>query len=280
VIIRQALTNGRRMLEEYEIEDAPLEAEILLREVLEKTRVELYLDLDSELSPQQYNAYRVLVRRRCHDEPTAYILGRREFYGRDFLVDNRVLVPRPETELLVEKAIEFARGYEAPLLADVGTGCGAIAIVLALEIPESTVYATDVSADALRVARKNCDKHDAGRRVRFLKGDLLNVLPESVDIITANLPYVREADLPRTSTVSAEPRLALDGGVEGLGQVRQLCHQAGQKLRPLGHLLLEVGQGQAGAVAILLRGLFPGARLEIIPDLSGIERVVSLSLSQ
>jgi len=268
------------MLEEYEIEDAPLEAEILLREVLEKTRVELYLDLDSELSPQQYNAYRVLVRRRCHDEPTAYILGRREFYGRDFLVDNRVLVPRPETELLVEKAIEFARDYEAPLLADVGTGCGAIAIVLALEIPESTVYATDVSADALIVARKNCDKHDAGRRVRLLKGDLLDVLPEPVDIITANLPYVREADLPRTGTVSAEPRLALDGGVEGLGQVRQLCHQAGKKLRPLGHLLLEVGQGQAGAVAILLRGLFPGARLEIIPDLSGIERLVSLSLSQ
>jgi len=279
VIVRQALTNGRRMLEEYEIEDAPLEAEIMLRDVLKKTRAELHLELDCELSPHQYAAFRQLIRRRCRDEPTAYILGRREFYGRDFLVDNRVLVPRPETELLVEKAIELARGYEAPLLADVGTGCGAVAIVLALELPESIVYATDVSADALTVARKNCQKHEVELRVRLLKGNLLEVLPETVDIITANLPYVREADLPSSGPVSAEPRLALAGGVDGLQQIRQLCRQAGSKLRPRGHLILEVGQGQAEAVTILLRGLFPGAQIGTMPDLSGIERVISVSLS-
>jgi release factor glutamine methyltransferase len=279
VIVRQALANGRRMLEEYEIEDAPLEAEIMLRDVLKKTRAELHLELDCELSPHQYAAFRQLIRRRCRDEPTAYILGRREFYGRDFLVDNRVLVPRPETELLVEKAIELARGYEAPLLADVGTGCGAVAIVLALELPESIVYATDVSADALTVARKNCQRHGVELRVRLLKGNLLEVLPEAVDIITANLPYVREADLPRYGPVSAEPRLALAGGVDGLEQIRQLCRQAGNKLRPHGHLILEVGQGQAEAVTILLRGLFPDAQIGVIPDLSGIERVISVSLS-
>jgi release factor glutamine methyltransferase len=266
------------ILEEYEIEDASLEAEVLLRDVLKKTRVELYLELDSELSQQEYAAFRRAIRRRCMDEPTAYILGRREFYGRDFLVDNRVLVPRPETELLVEKAVEFARKYDTPLLADVGTGCGAVAITLALELPEATVYATDISGDALRVARRNCRKHGVSIRVNLLKGNLLTVLPQPVDIITANLPYVRESDLPLASPVSAEPRLALDGGVDGLERIRQLCRQAGDKLRPSGHMLLEIGQGQAEAVTMLLRGLFPGAKIEVLPDLSGTDRVVCLSL--
>jgi release factor glutamine methyltransferase len=266
------------ILEEYEIEDASLEAEVLLREVLQKTRVELFLELDSELSREEYAAFRRSIRRRCVDEPTAYILGRREFYGRNFLVDDRVLVPRPETELLVEKAVEFARDYEAPVLADIGTGCAAVAITLALELPEARVYATDVSGDALRVARKNCRKHGVSIRVNLLKGNLLAVLPQPVDIITANLPYVREADLPLTGPVSAEPRLALDGGVDGLGRIRQLCRQAGGKLRPSGHMLLETGQGQAEAVTMLLRSLFPGARIDVLPDLSGIDRVISLSL--
>ena len=278
MIARDALASGRMILEEYEIEDASLEAEVLLREVLQKTRVEMYLELGSELSQQEYSAFRRAIRRRCIDEPTAYILGRREFYGRDFLVDNRVLVPRPETEILVERAIGLAREYDAPLLADVGTGCGAVAITLALELPEATVYATDISGDALRVARKNCRKHNASIRVHLLKGNLLEVLPQPVDIITANLPYVREVDLPRTGTVSAEPRMALDGGVDGLERIRQVCRQAGSKLRPSGHMLLEIGQGQAEAVTMLLRSLFPGARIELIPDLSGIDRVVSLSL--
>ena len=262
MIVRQALANGRMILEEYEIEDAALEAEVLLRDVLKKTRVELYRELDSELSQQEYAAFRRLIRRRCIDEPTAYILGRREFYGRDFLVDNRVLVPRPETELLVERA----------------TGCGAVAITLALELPETAVYATDISGDALRVARKNCRKHGVSIRVHLLKGNLLEVLPQPVDIITANLPYVRETDLRRTGPVSAEPRLALDGGVDGLERIRQLCRQAGSKLRPSGHMLLEIGQGQAGAVTMLLRSLFPGARVDVLPDLSGIDRVICLSL--
>ena len=276
--VREALASGRMILEEYEIEDASLEAEVLLREVLQKTRVELFLELDSELTREEYAAFRRSIKRRCMDEPTAYILGRREFYGRNFLVDNRVLVPRPETELLVEKAVEFARDYDAPLLADVGTGCAAVAITLALELPEAIVYATDISGDALRVARKNCRKHGVSIRVYLLKGNLLAVLPQPVDIITANLPYVRESDLPLTGTVSNEPRLALDGGVDGLGRIRQLCRQAGDKLRPSGHMLLEIGQGQAEAVTMLLRSLFPGAKIEVLPDLSGIDRVVCLSL--
>jgi release factor glutamine methyltransferase len=238
----------------------------------------MFLELDSELSQQEYAAFRRSIRRRCVDEPTAYILGRREFYGRDFLVDDRVLVPRPETELLVEKAIELARQYDAPLLADVGTGCGAVAIVLALELPEATVYATDISSDALRVARKNCRKYDVSIKVKLMKGNMLEVLPQPVDIITANLPYVRQADIPRTGTVSAEPRLALDGGVDGLERIRQVCRQAGSKLRPSGHLLLEIGSDQAENVTMLLRSLFPGARMDVLPDLSGIDRVICLSL--
>jgi len=267
------------ILEEYEIEDAALEAEVLLRDVLKKTRVELFLELDSELGQQEYAAFRRSIRQRCTDEPTAYILGRREFYGRDFLVDDRVLVPRPETEILVGKAIELARDYEVPLLADVGTGCGAVAITLALELPESQVYATDISGDVLRVARRNCRKHAVSIRVHLLKGNLLEVLSKPVDIITANLPYIRTVDLPRIGTVSAEPRLALDGGIDGLERIRQLCRQAGSKLRPSGHMLLEIGEGQEEAVTMLLRSLFSGAKIDVLPDLGGIDRIVCLSLA-
>lgn len=277
--VKEALADGRRRLIEGGIEDAHFEAEVLLREVLLMTRSQFYIDLERELSEDQVTAYRRLIERRLGAEPTAYIMGRREFYGRVFMVNQNVLVPRPETELLVEKALDIALDYVAPSVADVGTGCGAIAITLALEIPEATIYATDNSAPALRVARANCRKFDVTDRVFLLRGNLLDVTPLPVDIIVANLPYIREADIPRSGPVSAEPRMALDGGIDGLEHIRQLCRQAGSKLRPRGHLLLEVGQGQAGVVTILLRNLFPSARIETIQDLAGIDRVVSLSLS-
>jgi release factor glutamine methyltransferase len=273
--VKEVLDDARRMLTDSNIEDAPLEAEVLLRDTLKKDRVGLYLALDEELSTEQQNAFRDRLARRLDDEPTAYILGYREFYGRDFLVDASVLVPRPETEVLVEKALEIARKHRLSVIADVGTGCGAVAISLALELPQARVYATDISSSALRVARTNCRKHDVSDRVRLLSGDLLEVLPERVEMVVANLPYVSESDLPSSGPVSREPRLALDGGIDGLDKIRRLCIQAKTMPGSGGHLLLEVGDGQARAVSTFLQDLFPPALVDVIPDLSSIDRVVS-----
>ncbi len=276
--VKEVLDDARKALTDSNIEDAPLEAEVLLRDTLKKDRVGLYLALDDELSTEQQNAFRDRLARRLDDEPTAYILGYREFYGRDFLVDASVLVPRPETELLVEKALEIVRKHRLSVIAEVGTGCGAVAISLALELPHARVYATDISASALKVARANSRKHGVSDRVRLLNGDLLDALPEPVEMVVANLPYVRESDLPRSGPVSREPRLALDGGTDGLDKIRRLCIQAKAVPGSGGYLLLEVGEGQARAVSAFLHDLFPPAPVDVIPDLSGIDRVVSVIL--
>ena len=276
--VKEVLDDARKVLTDSNIEDAPLEAEVLLRDTLKKDRVGLYLALDDELSTEQQNAFRDRLARRLDDEPTAYIIGHREFYGRDFLVDASVLVPRPETELLVEKALEIVRKHRLSVIAEIGTGCGAVAISLALELPHVRVYATDISASALEVARANSRKHGVSDRVRLLSGDLLGALPEPVEMVVANLPYVRESDLPRSGPVSREPRLALDGGTDGLDKIRRLCSQAKAVPGSGGYLLLEVGEGQARAVSAFLHGLFPPAFIEVTPDLSGIDRVVSMML--
>lgn len=275
--LKQALVQAREELAAAGIEDVSLEAELLLRHALEISRVQLYQCLDSELGRRQEEAFRRLVERRRKGEPSAYITGHREFYGLDFSVNPGVLIPRPESELLVEMAIGRAQTGNIATIADIGTGCGAIAIALAANLPGAIIYATDISAEALEVARANCRRHRVTDRVRFSAGDLLNPLPAPVDMIIANLPYVRESDLPPGGF---EPPLALDGGPDGLRQLSRLCRQAGGRLRPGGCMLLEVGQGQAGAVASLLRGLFPQAKIGVSPDLGGIERVVELCLTQ
>jgi len=273
---KQALGRARGILAEKSIDDAPLEGELLLRHVLGVSRPQFYLDLDDELSPEQYEALRQLIKRRLSGEPAAYITSHCEFYSLDFHVDPRVLIPRPESELLVEAALGLAQNHPLSAIAEVGTGSGAIAISLALELPGTNIYATDISAPALEVARINCQRHGVTDRVFLLQGDMLDPLPEPVDLIIANLPYVRKSEL---SAVRFEPLLALDGGSDGLGKIRRLCRQLGGKLRPGGFLLLEIGEGQGVAVTTLLQTIFPNAQIRLMPDLSGIERVVSLSLT-
>jgi len=274
VSLKQALSHARGILTQKNIEDTPLECELLLRHVLGISRTQLYLDLDRKLSPKQEEAFWQLVKRRLNGEPTAYITGHSEFYGLDFYVDPNVLIPRPESELLVEKAISLAQNHPLSTIAESGTGCGAIAISLALSLPEAKIYATDISAPALKVALINCQTHGVIDRVYLLHGDMLDPLPEPVDLIIANLPYVRGSEL---AGVRFEPRLALDGGSDGLWKIRQLCRKVGGKLQPGGSLLLEIGQGQARAVTTLLNTLFPNGKTEVMADLSGIERVVSLT---
>ncbi len=182
--------------------------------------------------------------------------------------------------MLVEKTLELAAPYPSPRIAEVGTGSGAVAISLALELPSATVYATDLSPRALEVAAANCKRHGVGRhRVALLLGDLLDPVPGEVDIdvVVANLPYVATPDLPQTGPVSREPRLALDGGNDGLDHVRRLCRQVKERL-PVGCLLLEIGQGQAGPLTGFLHRLLPGAEVEVFPDLAGIDRVACVRL--
>ena len=267
---KQSLAEARDILVENNVADAPLEAELLLRHTLKIDRVQLYIDLEKELTPRQEQAFRRLLERRLNGEPAAYIIGRREFYGLDFIVSPAVLIPRPESELLVEKALALAGDCPLPAIADVGTGSGAIAVSLALALPQSKIYATDISAAALEITRLNCLKHGVADRVRLLEGNLLEPLPEPVDLIVANMPYVRKSEL----NAKLEPPLALDGGADGTENIEQLCRQAGGKLKSGGWLLLEIGQGQREAVANILHNILPGGRVEVAPDLAGIDRVV------
>ena len=273
---KQALSYARRALAKDNIEDAELESEVLLRHILRISRVQLYSDLNQELAAEPEKTFRHLVRRRLNGEPIAYITGHREFYGFDFHVDPRVFIPRPESELLVEEAISIAQNYPIATIAEIGTGCGAIAICLALNLPQAKIYATDASADALDVARYNCQKLGVADSICLLQGDVLSPLPEPVDLILANLPYVNESELSRGDF---EPRLALNGGRDGLSLIRQLCHELSGKLRPTGHVVLEIGQGQSRAVTSLLRNRFHNANIERRADLGSIERVLCLTLS-
>jgi len=276
VTLEQSFSRARKTLNSSNIEEATLESELLLRHTLNISRVQLYLNLDYELGHKE-EAFWHLIERRLSGEPTAYITGHREFYGLDFYVDHNVLIPRPESELLVEKALAMAQNRTIPTIAEVGTGCGAIAISLALNLPQTKIYATDISASALKVALVNCQKHGVADRICLLRGDMLDPLPEPADLIVANLPYVRESELSRVNTHNFEPSLALNGGQDGLDKIRRLCRQADSKLYPSGHLLLEMGQGQKNAVTTFLHSLFPSARIEVTPDLSGIDRMVSLT---
>ncbi|MFC1904696.1 peptide chain release factor N(5)-glutamine methyltransferase [Chloroflexota bacterium] len=273
--LKQALGCAREVLMANNIEDATLECELLLRHALKINRVQLYLDLDQELGPEQEKLFSHLIGRRLGHEPVAYIIGHREFYGLDFYVDQRVLIPRPESEMLVEKALELAQSRTISTIAEIGTGCGAIAISLALNLPQVKVYATDISASALEVALFNCQRHGVTDKIILLQGDMLEPLPEPVNLMVANLPYVKAEEM---NAGQFEPRLALDGGADGLEKIHRLCQQLSDKLHPGGCLLLEIGQGQGRAVTALLHRLFPSARVEVALDLGGIKRMVSLSL--
>ena len=273
--LKQALRRARDVLVENNVEDAPLEGELLLRHALNIDRVQLYIDLAKELTPRQEETFRHLLERRLQAEPTAYITGRREFYGLDFEVNPAVLIPRPESELLVDTALGLVRSQPSAIIADIGTGSGAIAVSLAVNLPQAKIYATDISTAALETASANCRKHGVAGRVRLLEGNLLEPLPEPVDIIVANLPYVSRAEL----NPEPEPPLALDGGADGTKVIEQMCRQAGGKLKAGGCLLLEIGQGQREAVTTILHNIFPGGTIEVFPDLAGIDRVVCLNLT-
>jgi release factor glutamine methyltransferase len=280
VTIGEALAAARRRLKEAGIEDSDLEAEVLLRHALGVDRARLFACLQEPLPDDAQKRFEAYVGRRLKHEPTAYITGRREFFGLELEVTPAVLIPRPETEILVEAAIEVARPRgrirRGAVMADVGTGSGAIAIALATSVPRSDVYAIDMSPEAIAIAERNVERHGVSDRVMVLRGDLLSPLPEFVDVVIANLPYVPSADIQSLAPEvrDHEPRRALDGGPDGLDLIRRLVAEAPRYLRPNGCVCLEFGDGQAEAVVRLSREAFPGMRVQLRKDLAGRERVV------
>jgi len=255
------------------------------------SKTQLYTEPEKVLTSAETKHLRRLVQRRLDHEPTAYILGHCEFYGIDFCIDSHTFIPRPETELLVEKAVEFAQRISHPgkqiTIADIGTGCGAIAVSLALALPKAKIYATDISASALHVAGMNCRRHAVNSQVELLLGNLLEPLTQPVDMIVANLPYIKDCEFKDLSPeiINFEPTMALVGGEDGLDKIQQMLEQMPGKLsthhsRCPACFLLEIGQGQDEMAISLIKSYFPQAGIELISDLGGIERVVRVILGE
>jgi release factor glutamine methyltransferase len=272
-----ALAQATTHLANQGVESPQLDAELLLAHALGVNRAAILARPEQRLTPKQLTRYRDLVARRGGREPLAYIVSLREFFGLDLMVDHRVLIPRPETELLVERALDFANRTAAPLhIADVGAGSGAIAVALAVHLPRATIYALDDSAGALEVVADNARRHHVSTRVHCLHSDLLSALPGPVDLITANLPYVATGEWQELAPEirDHEPRSALDGGPDGLALIGRLLATAGPWLRPAGTILLEIGAGQGVAATTLARDCIPQARVQLVQDYAGLDRLV------
>jgi release factor glutamine methyltransferase len=266
--------------------DSPrLTAEALLAHVLGVTRAQLLARPEAPLSPEAQAQFDALVARAALGEPLAYLTGHREFHGLDFVVDASVLVPRPETELLVDLALKFleakAQTERELSVLDVGTGSGCIAVTLAVKCPAVRVTAVDVSEQALAIARRNAERHGVAERISFYKSDLLSsfyLLPSSFHLVCANLPYIASDELRTLPVAKHEPLVALDGGPSGTLMFRRLLVDLPRQVAPGGCVLLEIGHGQGAAVCALAQAAFPNARVHLHPDLAGLERAVAVEL--
>jgi release factor glutamine methyltransferase len=292
-VVAACVASGTLLLEQAGIETARLDAECLVAAGLGCPRWHLILEPNRRLSPEEFSRILRLLQRRERREPLAYVLGVREFWSLPMAVSAGVLVPRPETETLVEAALAAwgeprATSHEprtasreaGPTIVELCTGSGAVAIALAKELPAARVLATDLSWRALRVARANAARHGVAARIEFLRGDLWRAVngqapAGSVDLVVANPPYIRSPELATLMPeVQWEPRLALDGGADGLRVLREIVASSPDRIRSGGVLLLEIGADQAEAVGALLAasGRFEPARLRL--DLAGRPRVV------
>jgi len=272
----EVLRSSAEWLGKRGVESPRLNAEHLLAHVLGKRRLDLYLEFDRPLSESELGPMRDLLRRRGEGEPLQHLLGTAEFCGRTFACDARALVPRPETEELVERVaarIEAA-GASPGMLVDVGTGSGVIVVTLALRFPEQALAAVDLSPEALALARENAARHGVADRIRFIEGNLLASVEGTIGVVVANLPYIASGEIAGLSReVQRDPVAALDGGADGLDLIRRLAAEAEGCLPEGGLLALEIGHDQGAALKELLGG---GAwrSVEVEPDLQGRDRFV------
>jgi release factor glutamine methyltransferase len=273
------LKEAAARLSEAGIATARQDAEWLLASVLGVERFGLYLEPDRVLSPSEGRRYGGVIARRAAHEPLQHLTGTEDFHGLRLIVGPDVLIPRPETEGLVEWALELLRDEPAWLVADIGTGSGAIACALAEQMPNLTIFAIDRSLSALRVASRNVAALALGERVRLVVGDLLGPIGPTrgpLDLVIANLPYIPSGAIGSLEPEVArfEPREALDGGPDGLAAIRRLIATAPERLRPRARLMMEIGADQAGPVASLMAAEGFTA-IEARRDLHGVERYIT-----
>ena len=279
--IKQALKLASGKLRK--VSDNPwIDTEVLLCYVLKRNKSWLYTYPNKKLTPGQYQSFQKIIKRRLKHEPIAYITQHKEFYGLDFYVNRRVMIPRPETELLIDEVISLVTALgNLVTVADIGTGSGCIAIALAKEI-RAKIYATDISNAILNIAKKNAKKHKVLNKITFLKGDLLHPLKNrKIDVIVANLPYLTTKQWLSTKPDirKYESREALDGGKDGLNYIRELLYQA-LKRKDIKAIILEMGgKRQANKIKKIAKTLWPKCKIKIKKDLRGLDRVVIISLA-
>jgi len=271
------LNRATEYFRERKIDSPRLNAERLLCGVLGCRRIDLYLQFDRPLSSEEVGRYREMIRRRGRGEPLQHILGTTEFHGREFIVTPDALIPRPETETLVEKVLLRMERMEKPLVADIGTGSGCIAVTIAAERPDARVIATDISEKALALGRKNAEGLGVADRVEFLAGDLIAPLGERrVNLIVSNLPYVSCGDRDTLSPEVRdwEPEVALFAGDDGLSLISRFVATAPNAVLPDGFVAMEIGLGQAERVVALWHTFAPDWAITVEKDLAGVERIV------
>ncbi len=285
--IFKSLSWAEAYLKRFKIPEAKIDAEYLLSHILKYKRQKLYLNSEKQLTNMEINTFKGFIQRRSKREPIQYIIGEEEFRGLIFKVTRDVLIPRPETELVVEEAVKIIEGQRAKgkgqkiNIIDLCTGSGCIAVSAAKESPDSKIYATDISEKALSVAKENAERNDVENKITFLQGSFFEPLKnlgleEKIDIILSNPPYVSKKDMEKLQPEikEYEPHLALYAGEDGLDSYRKIIPEAFAYLKKGGCLILEIGYGQAEGVKELFAHYPAYDKIEIIKDLSGIERVV------
>jgi release factor glutamine methyltransferase len=278
VLLKQALALAVQQLESSDVGSPRLNAETLLMFVLGVNRAYLYAHPERELTGEEQARYDEVIAQRAKAIPSQYITGHQEFWGLDFLVSPAVLIPRPETEHLVETVLELAREARQPRIVDVGTGSGCIALALAHELKGADIFGVDLSADALEIARANAARLQLDDRVRFLQSNVLEALAarRDFDFVVSNPPYVgfNEADKVQRSVFEYEPKMAVFAGDSGLDVIRPLIAEAHSTLKPGGWLAMEIGYSMRDAVLALL-GPTLWEMPAVVPDLQGIPRVIA-----
>lgn len=259
------------------VESPRLDAEVLLSHILQKERIYLYVHFDEPLEGAELARFREMIKQRVQRVPVAYIIGEREFMGLPFKVSSAVLVPRPDTEILVEAVMKRLEEKTAPVFADIGTGSGAIVLSILKNIESAQAAAVDISVEALAIAKENAERLELSERVTFFQGDLYEPVQGRIfDAIVSNPPYIPNADIAELEPEvrEYEPYGALAGGVDGLDFYRKLVNEGAELLHPGGFIAFEVGIHQAQAVAALAQGRAEFGKTEIVKDYAGIDRVV------
>lgn len=271
---------GKMRLARTASETPGLDAEVLLRHALGIGRAAFFAMLADPIEPGALTAYLSLIADRARGVPVSYLTGEREFMGLPFAVGPEVLIPRPETEILVEWALTWLNRRPGSTVVDVGTGSGAIALSLAALLPPDSariIVAVDVSDEALAMAARNRARLGLEDRVTLVQGSLLDPIAIPVDLVLANLPYLHPGQIDANPHLAAEPRLALDGGADGLDLIRLLLRDAPRVVAPAAAIALEIDPSQRRAVVALAPDVFPRARVDVLPDLAGFDRHVVIA---